>query len=48
MGDDRKRKTVIFRVLEGKNKRKTTQKMGGRHRGLGRGHTGKTVPFGAG
>src|SRR6218665_2455389 len=41
MGDDRKLKKVVFGVMERKNKRKSTQRLGGRHtcRKLGRGHT---------
>jgi len=46
MSDDRKLKTVMLGVMEGK--RKTTQRMGGRHRRLGRGYTAETVPLGAG
>ena len=50
MGDDRKLKTVMFEVMDrGKEqKRKTTQRMGGRLRRLGRGYTVEVVPFGAG
>ena len=46
MGDDRKLKTEILGVMKKKQKRKTSQRMGGRHRGLGRRHTAETVPFG--
>src|SRR6218665_516193 len=44
---DRKRlKTVSNGGKE--QKRKSTQRMGGRHRRLGRGYTAETAPFGTG
>jgi len=47
---NRKLKTVMFGVMEGKNKRGRPhkQRMGGRRRGLSQGHAAEIVPFGAG
>jgi len=47
MGDDRKLKTVIFEVMEGKNKRGRPHRMGGRHKGWGEDTLQKLYYFGA-